>query len=120
RDGEEKSFLVTLFNKDGNQEVVKKESRKLNDILGANFEEIDRKTAKRLDVSGGVKITELRNGKLKRQTDVTEGFIITKANGQNIDNIEELEQALESANGGVMIEGYYENTGSKHYYAFGM
>jgi serine protease Do len=68
-----------------------------------------------------VQITNLQPGKLTSQTDVREGFIITKVNDQPVRTTEEPEKALNKRKGsGVMFEGVYENTRGTFFYAFGL
>jgi serine protease Do len=120
RKGKIKTFMVTLKNKEGQNSLVEKEEASVTSILGAAFEEIDKKTAKKLNIDGGVKISELKNGKLKKHTDIKEGFIITKIDNQPINSVEDIAKALENKKGGVMIEGVYENYPGVYYYAFGI
>lgn len=120
RKGREKSFAVTLNNRRGDTGVVKKENKDLLTILGASFEDLDNKTAQALALKGGIRIKALSNGKLRRETDVREGFIITKVDGKKVTSVEELLAALEGKKGGVMLEGVYEDLPGEFYYAFGL
>jgi S1-C subfamily serine protease len=63
---------------------------------------------------------ELGSGKLKRSTDVRQGFIITKVDGKPVSSPESFVSYLERAKGGVMLEGVYEDLPGTYYYAFGM
>jgi serine protease Do len=107
RKGKEKAFKVVLNNRSGNTEVVVKQSKEVSDILGAELEDLDAGTARKLDIRGGVKVTELTAGKLRNQTQMQEGFIITKVNGKTVATVDELKAALEGKTGGVMLEGVY-------------
>ncbi|MEF8843930.1 MAG: PDZ domain-containing protein [Bacteroidales bacterium] len=49
-------FEVPLRNQEGETRMVKKEDKAILDILGINVKEIDRETARKLDIPGGVKI----------------------------------------------------------------
>jgi S1-C subfamily serine protease len=91
------------------------------DNLGINAIEIDAKTAKKLGVNGGIKLTEVNKGKLKGQTNIRSGFIITKVDGKEISTVDDFKKILENKkNGGVMIEGIYEDYPGTYYYAFGL
>ena len=120
RKGKEKNFTVTLSNRRGTTDLVKKETKEIFEILGADFETIDANTARKLDVQGGVKVTNLYAGVLRRQTQLQEGFIITRIDGQLIKTVDDLLKALEGKSGGVMLEGVYENIPGTQYYAFGL
>ena len=120
RFGKIREFEVTLKNREGESKLVAKESHEVLNILGADFEDLDKKTAKKLDLPGGIKVTNLTAGKLKRHTDIREGFIITKVDGVTVTSVEELIQALENKKGGVMLEGVYEDYPGEYYYAFGL
>lgn len=120
RGSKEMTVKVQLKNLDGDFKVVKKERREVFSILGADFEDLDKKTARKLDIPGGVKVSRLYAGKLSRHTDIKEGFIITKVDKQVIKNKDDLQRALENATGGVMIEGMYEDLPGTQFYAFGM
>jgi serine protease Do len=120
RSGKEKEFNVTLNNRKGNTETVKKEQKEILAILGADFETLDEKAAKQLDIPGGVKVKGLYAGKLRKHTNMQKGFIITKVDGKKVKTVEDLVKALEGKKGGVMIEGIYEDLPGEHFYAFGL
>jgi Do/DeqQ family serine protease len=120
RKGKEKSFKVTLNNRSGNTNIVEREHKELLSILGADLETLDKKAAEKLDLSGGVKVTRLYAGKLRKNTNMQEGFIITKVDGKKVASVDELIKLLEDKKGGVMIEGVYEDIPGEYYYAFGM
>ncbi len=120
RNGKEKTFRVTLNNRKGNTNIVKKEHKEILSILGANLVTIDAALAKKLDLKGGVKVTELYRGKLRQQTDIRLGFIITKVDGQFVKTMEAFIEKLDGKKGGVMLEGVYEDIPGEFYYAFGL
>lgn len=120
RKGTEKTFEVRLNNRSGKASLVKKESNEILNMLGADFEDLDEKTAKKLHLSGGVRVKSLSAGKLRRNTQMQEGFIITKVDGHPISKVEDLVNALKDKKGGVMMEGMYENLPVAQFYAFGM
>lgn len=119
RFGEEESFDMILNNRDGNTNVVQKLSNSVLKSLGASFREVDKNTAAKLDIAGGVQLESLSRGKLSQSTDIREGFIITHLDGERIDDVDDLLDQLEDKKGNVMLEGMYPN-GMKRYYAFGM
>lgn len=120
RDGKEMGFKVTLKDKDGGKTIVEKEHTETLSILGAEFETLDEKVARKLDLDGGVKVEKLYAGKLRKYTDLREGFIITKVDGQKINDLDDLVEVLENKKGGVMLEGVYEDIPGEYYYAFGL
>lgn len=120
RNGKNEEYNVILRNQNGNEKIVQHDSNEMLDVLGVELEEIDHKTARKIDIDGGVRITKLFNGKLKRYTDIRAGFIITKIDGRTIKTIDELVNYLENKKGGVMIEGVYEDYPGVYYYAFGL
>ena len=119
RDGQEKTFLVTLRNKEGGTTLAKvdRSSTSLN-LLGASFSEISSSDKSNLGINGGAKIARLEPGKL-RSAGIKEGFIITSVDRKPVSSMSDLENALKGRQGGVLIEGVYPN-GVKGYYGFGM
>ena len=122
RGGSEREITVTLKNRQGNTDIVKKEeANALLSALGADFETLGKNEAKNLGIQGGVKVTGLSAGKLANQTDMREGFIILKVNNQAVSRVEDLSSLLQSARGGIMLEGIYPgNPEQVYYYAFGL
>lgn len=119
RKGTEKELEVVLKNSEGGTSIIKKEEKEVFNLLGADFENLDKDVAKKLNLDGGVQVSKLYPGKIKRETQMREGFIITHIDGKRINTIEDLANVLEGKKGGVMLEGIYED-GSKYYYAFGL
>lgn len=121
RNGSAKEFLVTLKNKQGNTDVVKKtEGLATLSALGAEFKTLGEKEAKKMEIAGGVVVVQLGEGKLSNQTDMEEGFVITKVDGKTVKSVEDLNAQLKDKEGGIMLEGIYPDRSGSFYYAFGM
>lgn len=121
RSGTSKSFMVTLNNRNGDTERIFKETNEIEDQLGAELASVEGDKARKLKIDGGVQIRKLKPGKLRKETNIQEGFIIRKVNGQDVTTPDQLEKVLKKSKGGVMLEGLYEDRPSEtYYYAFGM
>jgi Do/DeqQ family serine protease len=120
RNGNTKIIPVTLKNRKGNTDIVKRSEIVKESLasLGATFEPVDDEEKERLRINGGAKITSLSPGKLK-SAGIREGFIITRIDKKEIKSPEDVEAALYNKKGGVLIEGVYPN-GMRAYYGFGM
>jgi S1-C subfamily serine protease len=114
RAGKTKQIDVVLRNKAGNTGVVSDDKI---EILGAQFENVDKELASKLKIKGGVQISELSDGKLMNR--VKKGFIITKVNQKPVNSVEELTNIINSLKRGegVFIEGIYPN-GRRDFVAF--
>jgi len=110
RDGRRKEMEVTLKDLKGNAQLASNSTGSVQQMLGVQLEAVE----------GGVKIAQLMRGKLSRETDIREGFIIKRINDQRVKTVEEVEKLLAERQGGVMLEGEYENYDGTYYYAFGM
>lgn len=119
RNGNEKELEVVLKNSEGGTGIIKKEEKEVFNLLGADFENVDKDLATKFNLDGGVQVSKLYPGKIKSETQMREGFIITHVDGKRINDIEDLADVLQGKKGGVMLEGIYED-GSKYYYAFGL
>ena len=105
RDSKETTANVTLKNKVGTTNVVKNES--VIDNLGADLENLDKKTASANDIAGGVLVKKIKEGLLKA-TKMQDGFVITAVNDTEIKSLDDLKAALTSAKGGtVRLMGIY-------------
>ncbi|MCL4143896.1 UNVERIFIED_CONTAM: hypothetical protein GTU68_011637 [Idotea baltica] len=123
RNGSNKAFNVKLKNLEGNTQIIKKEkaSSNLLNKLGVELEDIDQDLKDELEIAGGAKINRLFEGKVSQNTDIKEGFIITKIDQQEVKSVKDLIQKLEKkGSGGVMLEGVYANYPGVYYYAFGL
>jgi len=120
RGGKELDVNVTLINTSGDKSLIEREHKEVYAILGADLATIDKDLAEKLDINGGVQVEKLYAGKLRKHTQMREGFIITKIDGDEVQSKEDLIEKLEDKNGGVMLEGIYEDIPGEYYYAFGM
>jgi len=110
-----------IKNRSGNTSIVKTSPSEeaLMDKLGVDLESLSSSEARKFDLEGGVRINQIREGVVKSNTNIKEGFIITKASDQNIKSVRDLSNALQNKRSrGVMLEGVYP--GEVYYYAFGM
>lgn len=119
RKGKKQNFEVILRNQEGTTDVVEKDMIASTAGLGASFEPITNDERRELGINGGLKVTEVRQGKLAR-ANVPKDFIITHVNRRPVKSVEDLNQILGSlkSGDGVMIEGLFPN-GRPGYFAFG-
>jgi len=94
REKKEKSTTITFRNEKGNTNVVKAQNM---DILGAEFTPLTDNQKKSLNLTHGIQVSKLKEGRLK-DVGIPEGFIILKVNNQNIKTIEDLQTVFKSAN----------------------
>ncbi|MDD4143638.1 MAG: Do family serine endopeptidase [Prolixibacteraceae bacterium] len=120
RSGKKMDFPVTLRNQQGEEKMIKSDSEDILGVLGVELEEIDKQTAKFLGIDNGLRITKLYPGILQQHTEIREGFIITKVDGNEIKSVDQFKKYLEKKTGGVMLEGVYEDYPGTYYYAFGL
>ncbi len=122
RDGKNKTFEVFLKDKLGGTELVSNKGGNVNLMreLGVEFEDLKPEELKELGISQGVRVGRLYDGKLRRETDIREGFIITKIGDEPVKSAQELTEKLQNSKGGVFFTGVYPDYEGEFYYAFGM
>ena len=121
REGKELPLTTTLKNKDGKTEVTKSDRKEIFEVMGAEFSDLTAKEKKAAKVESGVKVSRIfPGGKLKTQTDMKEGFVITKVDKQIINSSKDLAGILEKKTGGVMLEGVYLDLPGNYYFAIGL
>lgn len=121
RNDKPQDISVVLKNRSGNTDVVKRDKTNVLELLGVELEALSREDLKKFGLENGVRIKKINAGKLRTETDVREGFIITSMAGKAVGSPEEVAAALENRSGGVMMEGIYPDYPRRSfYYAFGM
>ena len=119
RDGKLQTAHVQLKNKYNTVATVDNSKDILNE-LGVAVENLTAKEKAQLGVQSGVRVTDLRNGKLAAFTDIHKGFIITQIDDQPVADTEDFINILKSKTGKVLVEGVYPNKQMSYLYAFRM
>jgi serine protease Do len=104
RGGKDMSFDVVLKAKLGTSDLTK--SSKMAEKLGGKLETLDKATADKNDLEGGVVIKELGNGVLGKSR-IEKGFVITSVNDEEVTTVEEFYEAVKKSNGSVKLGGFY-------------
>ncbi len=115
RNGSQKEVNILLKNRLGNTDAVKVEK---NTVLGATLQEVSDAEKSRLRIRYGVQVTDIAGGKFFA-AGIRKGFIIVAINQKPIQNVADVQKALDEAEDGVFLEGIYPN-GISAYYAFGI
>ncbi|MFM2226365.1 MAG: hypothetical protein RJA07_2567 [Bacteroidota bacterium] len=122
RKGKLMEASAQLKNRDGNTKLISK-SEVENEVfnsLGATFDELNANEKSKYKIDNGVKISSiLPNGKFS-QTDIPQGFIVTRINKKPISNVDDLKQELANAKGNVMMEGIVPGYPGKYYFSFNL
>ncbi|HRN73643.1 MAG TPA: trypsin-like peptidase domain-containing protein [Ginsengibacter sp.] len=104
RGGKSYTVNVTLKNNSGTTELVKADI--LQESLGAEFDVLDAASARKLGLSGGVRVKKIGEGALNDQTRMRDGFIITKVNGKDVKSLDDLRDAIGNSDQ-ITISGVY-------------
>lgn len=113
-----KTIHVILRDRYGNKELKRREADSPNFIYGASLKMLTDAEKAKYKISNGVKIIELRDGKLK-SAGLKPGFIITQIDKQPVDSPEDVSRVLSSKRGGVLLEGLHPD-GTLDYFGFGI
>jgi S1-C subfamily serine protease len=117
RDGDLKNYEVELKNQEGTTELANKGDDFYLDDLGAVLEIAPDSEMRKLNLTHGLKVVELKDGMLSKGG-VQNGFIILEINGLKIKTREDVGYALSNVRSGVIrIEGVYPN-GMRMNYGF--
>jgi S1-C subfamily serine protease len=106
RNGEKQEVIARLRNIEGTDEIEQKEIS--YEFSGATFEDVPYKELTKLEIEGGVRLTQLTEGKWKK-AGIREGFIISYIDKIPVEDVEDLNRILAFKKGGVLIEGYYDD-----------
>lgn len=105
----DKEYTVNIILKASAGNFEETTASSLGDLLGADLASIDKTTAEKNDVEGGVMVKSIKSGGPLSKTKMEKGFIITSVNGIEIKNLQELSKAIasqEEAN--FTLDGIYE------------
>ena len=119
RDGKTSNMNVVLKNK-YNTVAQLDNTKDILNVLGLKVENLSAQELRSLGLEGGVKVTELKDGKLTEFTDIKKGFIITQVDDVTVSNVDDFVNMLKSKNGKVLVEGIYPNKPMSYLYAFRM
>lgn len=103
---------ATLQNKAGETSLLSPESVDVEAVLGGQFETISEKSAKALDISGGVQVVKIKQGGLLERARIKEGYIITHINDRQIRSIDDLARLTDKIRS---IDGVYPNGRASSY-----
>lgn len=119
REGKPYKAVVQLKNKYNTVASVDDSRDILND-LGITIENLTPKEKAQLGIESGVRVTDLKAGKLAESTDIKKGFIITQIDDEPVADSNDFLNRLKSKKGKVLIEGLYPNKPMSYLYAFRM
>ncbi|MFM7194499.1 MAG: S1C family serine protease, partial [Bacteroidota bacterium] len=113
---------VTLKNREGKVETVKREEKDAVASLGLELEDIESKTLRSMDLANGVRVKSLDNGRISRYTDMEEGFIITKVDDVAVKSAKEVNDLLKKKKPGELVtfSGVYPDFPREYIYALRM
>jgi S1-C subfamily serine protease len=123
RNGKRMTFPITLRNREGSLDAVRKEAKEATTAsLGINLEDLDSQELKQLDLDHGVKVKNLENGKVAKYTDMKEGFIITSIDNTPVKSAKQANELLKQKKSGetILFSGVYEDYPREYIYALRM
>jgi S1-C subfamily serine protease len=122
RKGKTLVLPVTLKNRKGNVETIKRETKDAISSLGVDLEDVDSKVLRKLDLENGVQVKSLERGKIEKYTDMRAGFIITRIDNITVKSAKEAINILSKKKVGDLItfEGVYPDYPREYIYALRM
>lgn len=111
RDDKEKTFAVTLkadATPTNRTAAVSKSAEELFNKLGASFQPLTGAEKAKFHVNSGVKVTQVREGRVFDTFEIPVGSVITAINKQPINSVADIDKAITNLrNGNLVISGYY-------------
>lgn len=122
RKGKIVTVPVVLKNRNGDMSTIRREEKDAVASLGVQFDDVDQKILKGLDLKNGVRVSKLEKGKLSKYTEMREGFIITHIDDKAVKTANEVNEILNKKREGDLItfSGIYEDFPREYIYALRM
>ena len=117
---EKKELIATLKKQEERTTVIKTASATILKDLGVQLTPITKEDEKKYNLKAGLKVTKISEGKLKKYTDIREGFVITSVNNKPVSSVNSFIEAVGAQKGGIMLQGKYAGDPTFYYYAFGI
>lgn len=106
-----KTANLKLQTEEANQKLIRKYTVH-SEELGADFTPITKAEKTRYGINSGIRVSSVQRGYIARMG-INDGFIITKYNGKDYNNAEDLIKAMLSKRGRIEIEGIGPNGGRR-------
>jgi serine protease Do len=118
RDGKKRSASVVLKSKSNDLAPVAAGDASLLRELGFELRSLSSEEQMRLSING-IKVISIYRDTQVEKTNMEPGFIITKANGKAVQQVEQLAKIISGVRKGkVVLEGVYEEYEDKYFYSF--
>lgn len=108
RNGEISTILVILKNKLNSTDFVAVRKDKILTDLGFELRDLSATEMEKNKKDGVIVVSVYKNSKVGK-ANIEPGYIITSINNQPVDNAKDFVEVLNSINGSINLEGYYEN-----------
>lgn len=110
----EKNVTVTLKGKMGS---FASQDAAVIESFGAEFQGLSKDQAKELKIDGGVQVTHINDdGIIGSQTNMKDGFVITRIGSVPVKTVDDLKAALNKQGNNFQIEGIYPGSSDTYYY----
>lgn len=118
RQGSRENTRVTLKNKNNSTELVQAFDAELLEGLGIELRDLSSKERAKIQMSG-VKVVSVRKGSKLDATNMRPDFVITRVNDRRVFSVEQVLEAMRSADGTrITLRGFYEGDKEPYYYVF--
>lgn len=107
RGGKNQTVNVTLTNLQGTSDLLAPTRNDRLNELGVEFRDLTENELRRVGLRYGVLVSRLYAGKLRRESEIRENFIVVEFNGKEVKTAAQLIDYLDRASGDVIISGIY-------------
>ncbi len=117
RKGKSHQVQVVLKNKLNTTDIINVRKDQVLQNIGIEIRDLLQTELKKTQVPGA-KVISIYNGSKISKTQMEPGYIITRFNDKQITNAQDFIDALQTSDGKVFLEGYYEYHEGPWWYAF--
>ncbi len=103
RNGSQQNIETTLKNERGETGIIKPEDFNVESVLGIALEELSSTELNNLRIERGIRVKKIFNGKVRKQTNMKEGFIITRINNQPAKSVNQFTELIKNKSGGIFL-----------------
>ncbi len=116
RDGNKQKANVILRNDSNATNIVTTKTERVLKTLGIELRELSPNQKRK--IPKGAIVNSVKKGSIVGSTNMEPGFVITKINGIDVNNVQEATDILSKLSEKVVVEGVYEGYEGSYYYTF--